>query len=110
MNNLGDVEITLKDKPHVLRCSLRAAQTVSALSGGFSGAFEGIARYNMSTYAAIVASGLNKRTGAELSEVEEMVYETGLESLTSPLSKYVARLMSGGRDPVKVEDGTSGKE
>ena len=56
MNSLGDIEITLKDKPHVLRCSMRALKTVSELTGGIQGALEGIARVNFSVYAAIVAA------------------------------------------------------
>lgn len=97
MSSMGEVEITLAGVKHTLRCSLRAARTVSALSGGFSGAYQGLSGYNLSTYTAIVAAGLDKR-GNDASKVEEQVYETGLEPLTAPLSRYLGLLMNGGRE------------
>ena len=104
MANLVEVEIELSGKKCTLRCSLRAARTVSALSGGFTGAFEGLSRYNLATYGAIVAAGLDKRTGADLAEVEESVYATGLEALTAPLVRFVSLLMNGGREPKSEDD------
>lgn len=99
MSDLGEVEITLDGKPQNLRCTLRAARTVSAMAGGFTGAFEGIARYQFATYVAILAAGLDKRGASDLEKLEEALYATGLESVATPLSLFVSRLMNGGRDP-----------
>lgn len=101
--SMGEVEITLGGVKHALRCSLRAARTVSALSGGFSAAYQGLSGYNMSTYVAIVAAGLDKR-GNDAAMVEKQVYETGLETLTAPLSKYLGLLMNGGREAQPVDE------
>jgi hypothetical protein len=108
MSNLGEVEITLDEKRHVLQCSLRAARTISALSGGFVGAFEGISRFQMATYVQILAAGLDKRSSGEIEALEEAVYRNGLETLSAPLSKYLNRLMNGGRDPSSNAEGSSG--
>lgn len=104
MSGMGEVEISLGGAKHVLRCSLRAARTVSALSGGFSAAYQGLSGYNMATYVAIVAAGLDKR-GNDAAAVEKQVYETGFEPLTAPLSKYLGLLMNGGREAQPIVDG-----
>lgn len=100
---MGEVEITLAGTKYTLRCSLRAARTVSALSGGFSAAFQGLSGFNMATYVAIVAAGLDKR-GNDAADVEKQVYETGLEALTAPLSRYLGLLMNGGREAAASTD------
>lgn len=104
MSNMGEVEISLGGVKHVLRCSLRAARTVSALSGGFSAAYQGLSGYNLAVYVAIVAAGLDKR-GNDAAQIERQVYETGLEALTAPLSKYLGLLMNGGRETTAPVDG-----
>lgn len=105
---LGEVEITVNGHPEKLRCTLKAARTVSALSGGFSSAFEGLARFNFGTYTALIAAGLDKRGATELNALEESVYDTGLESLTAPLTRYVSMLMNGGREPTAPTESASG--
>lgn len=104
MSGMGEVEITLAGVKQQLRCSLRAARTVSALSGGFSAAYQGLSGYNLSIYTAIVAAGLDKR-GNDAAAVEKQVYETGLEGLAAPLSRYLGLLMNGGREAAPIVDG-----
>lgn len=94
--NQGEVEITLAGEPHVLRSTLRAAKEVSASAGGFIGAYQRLAAFDFGTYVAIVAAGLGKRA----SEVEQMVYETGIAPLSEPLSRFVQLLANGGKEPV----------
>lgn len=106
MSNMGEVEITLAGKKLTLRCSLRAARTVSGMSGGFMEAYRRIAGYDMATYVALVAAGLDKRGEAAVG-IEEQVYDTGLEALMAPLTKYVGLLMNGGRE-VRSEDADTG--
>jgi hypothetical protein len=104
MSDMGEVEITLGKEKHTLRCTLKAARTVSALSGGFAAAFRGLNDYSLATYTAIVAAGLDKR-GTDAANVELLVYQTGLDSLTTPLARYVNLLMNGGREPGDVVEG-----
>lgn len=103
MSGMGEVEITLAGTRQVLRCSLRAARTVSALAGGFSGAYQGLSGYSLAIYTAIVGAGLDKR-GNDAALVEKQVYDTGLETLTAPLSRYLGLLMNGGREAVPATD------
>lgn len=102
--NLGEVEITLNGRREVLRCSLRAARTVSLANGGFTGAFEGLARFNFSAYTALIAAGLNKQSAKEVEELQADLYATGLQSLDPPLTRFVTMLMNGGREPETAPD------
>lgn len=107
--NTGEVEIVLSGTRQTLRCTVRAARTVSAISGGFVAAYQRLRDYDMATYVTIVAAGLDAR-GDAANKIEERVYETGLDSLTAPLTKYVGLLMNGGREPASTSEGDSGKE
>ncbi|ABS68941.1 conserved hypothetical protein [Xanthobacter versatilis] len=109
--NPGEVEVTLDGKAFVLRSTLRAAKEVSASAGGFIGAYQRLAAFDFSTYVAIVAAGLGKRS----SDVEDAVYATGIAPLSAPLSRFVQLLANGGKEPEEPkglddEEGTSSGE
>lgn len=101
---MSEVDITLKGKPETLRCTLKAAKTVNALAGGFQGALARLANMDQDAYFLIVAAGLNKRPV----DVEQAVYESGLTTLTEPLSNFVLLLANGGR-PLAAAEETSGE-
>lgn len=92
----GEVTIELDGKQETLRSTLRAARLVNNL-GGFAEVFRKLAVFDLDTYIAVVAAGLNKKP----TEVDDAVYATGLPSLIAPLSTYVEYLSNGGR-PIKA--------
>lgn len=108
--NLGEVEITLNGRRECLRCSVRAALTVSLANGGFTGAYEGLARFNFSTYTALIAAGLNKQSAKEIEALQADIYATGLQSLDPPLTRFVSMLMNGGKEPSSETQDAPGKE
>lgn len=104
----GEVQIELDGETVTLKPTLRAAQMVNASLNGFRGAFESIARFDLDAFALVVAAGLGKTTQAELDEVAEKVFRTGLVSLSDPLTKYAAMLSNGGRPPAPAKTGDAG--
>jgi len=99
--NPGEVRITLAGQDRVLRSSLRAARAVSAGQDGFVGALQRLSRYDFDAFVSIIAVGLS----VEPSEIEEAIYETGLQDLIDPASKYVGYLMRGGQEAKKGDGG-----
>lgn len=96
---MSEVEISLKGRPEILRCTLKAAKSVNAVAGGFQGALARLAAMDQEAYFLIVAAGLGKRP----SDVEQAVYESGLPNLTEPLSSFVLLLANGGK-PLSSEE------
>lgn len=104
--NSGEITISLDDDKVVLRSTLRAAKAVSAGQGGFVGALQRISQFELAAYVSVVAAG----SGRNEKEIEDAVFSAGIQSLAEPLTKYVALLMNGGRDPnAKSENEASGK-
>lgn len=99
--NAGEVRISLDGKDLVLRSSLRAARAVSADQDGFVGALQRLARFDFDAFVSIIAVGIGK----DASDIEDAVYEAGLETLVDPVSKYVGYLMRGGREAKKAGEG-----
>lgn len=109
--HLGEVEIDLDGKKETLRCTLRAARSVSNLTGGFLGALQGIQTLNLLVCSQIIAAGLDVQDRDKLEKLEESVYASGLRNLASPLSTYVELLSNGGKKPsevTKVAEGGKG--
>lgn len=102
---MSEVDITLKGRPEILRCTLKAAKSVNGIAGGFQGALARLATMDQDAYFLIVAAGLGKRPV----DVEHAVYETGLTTLTEALSNYVLLLANGGKPLAAAEDAGEGE-
>lgn len=102
---MSDVEITLNGKTETLRCTLRAARKVNALTGGFIGVGQRLQSFDLDTYAAIVAAGLDKKPA----DVEDAVFEAGLFNIFPTMDEYVGRLMNGGELIKLKETGEPGE-
>jgi hypothetical protein len=96
---MSEIEITLAERPAVLRCTVRALRDLDASAGGFNEVIAGLTSYRFATYCSVVAAGLGKRPR----EVEEDVYATGMNALVGPLCEFVAMLVNGGRKPEPSE-------
>lgn len=114
--NQGEVEIELGGGKYVLRPTLQAAKTVNKVFGGFTAALRELMAFNFDAYVAVIAAGLGKTPNQFLEEnsenkitVEEAVYQTGIEALNEPASKFVGYLTNGGRDPNEKKDATPGE-
>ena len=99
-----NVDIDLNGKTYTLRPSLGAAKTVNGLHGGFVGVYAALQRFDMTTFAAVICAGTGTKKPDSVAEVEEAVWQAGLEPLLPPLSRYVTILMNGGREPIARDD------
>jgi hypothetical protein len=103
-----DTVITIGEQTLTLRCTLRAAKTVNAMStpAGFTTAFQRLAMMDFDAYATTIAAG----TGKPLQEVEKLLFDNGWPQLCAPLSRFVEMLANGGKSPKDGEgDTTSGE-
>lgn len=104
----GELAITLAGEAVTLRATLRAAQMVNDGCGGFRGALEGIARFDLNAVTLVVAAGIGAKDQAAVDDVGRKVFSTGLGDLAAPTTRFVTMLMNGGRDPgEKADDATS---
>lgn len=101
----GDTEITLNGQTVTLKCTPRALRELDGMAGSFNDILNGLVTYRFSTYCAVVAAGLGKRP----SLVEDDVFNTGLDGLVAPLTKFVGRLMRGGRNAPSEQEKASGE-
>lgn len=104
---MASVTVKLGDEEYELVPSISAMRAISSASGGFTGAFSGINRFELSVYATIIAVGCGKKTQKEIREIEETIYVNGgMMPIANTLSRYLDILMNGGKDPdVDVEEG-----
>ena len=93
----GDVQITLAGEAATLRPNLRAAQTISRSAGGIVGAMQSVGKFDLDVIASVVALGLGKVKPADLNEVAEQCYATGLADLVPKVTEYLTILANGGR-------------
>lgn len=114
--NQGEVEIELGGGKYVLRSTLGAAKAVNAAFGGFTAVFRELMAFNLDAYVAVVSAGLGKKPNQFLEAdvenkitVEEAVYQTGIEALNEPCSRFVGFLTNGGRDPSEKKEDQSGE-
>lgn len=91
---MTEVTFKLNGRDEILKPTLRAARIINSSAGGFTEAFKKIGEFNLETYVAIIAAGLNKRP----SDIEDAVYKTGLTNLAEPCSKFISILANGGKD------------
>lgn len=96
---INEVTINLNGSTKDLRICPRAAKEITAQFGNYMEVFQRLVNFDHAAYVAIVASGLNKKR----SDVEDDVWATGLDALTTPLSEYVGLLSRGGR-PAETDD------
>lgn len=94
----GEVDITLDGKTVTLRPTLEASMQISARFGGCLEAYHGLGKFDITTYIGVVAAALKKDPG----EVQNMVFDAGMDSLNKPLQRFVSRLSNGGREPISV--------
>jgi hypothetical protein len=100
----GNVTITLNGEEVTLRPTLRAAQAISRSNGGIMEAVNRVGRFDMEAITAVVAHGLGISKPAEVSELGEKVYATGLVDLIEPVTRFLTILANGGR-PVSQTSG-----
>jgi hypothetical protein len=103
--NVGEVEIKLDGKTETLRSSLGAFKRVNA-AGGFTNVINKLLGYDFDYYVTVISAGLNKKP-ADLADLENAIYKTGLPPLLGDLTKYVGYLANGGKpaeDPGEKPD------
>lgn len=93
----GNVTITLVDEEVILRPTLRACQTISKQAGGIMSAVNAVGRFDIEVMTAVIALGLDIRKPAEVNELAEKVYTTGMADLVEPVTQYLSILANGGR-------------
>jgi hypothetical protein len=93
----GDVVIVLAGEPATLRPTLRAAQTISRASGGIVSAMQSVAKFEFDVVVNVIALGLGKVKPAEVNEVAEQVYATGMTDLVPKVTEFLTILANGGR-------------
>lgn len=100
----GNVTITLDGQEVILRPTLRAAQTLSKQNGGLMAAVNAVARFDIEVMTSVIALGLDIRKPAEINDMAEKVYSTGMADLVEPVTQYLSILANGGR-PVTGGEG-----
>lgn len=93
---IGNVEIDLDGETVTLRPTLQAAQAISRLSGGISGAVRAVGQFDIDTIASVVSLGLGV-SGKDAKDIPDRVFNTGLADLIGPVSTYLTILANGGR-------------
>ena len=89
----GNVEITLDGETVILRPTLKAAQSLSRRSGGFTELMSEVTKLDLDTLTAVVALGLDRQT----KDVAEAVWRTGAAELVGPAIEFIGILANGGR-------------
>jgi hypothetical protein len=97
MSDSDTVTIRLGEEEAVLTPSLAAAQAVNRRFGGFTAAYERVARADFDDIAFIVAQGVGRVGPVGLRETAEKVYAAGIVTLAGPVSQYLSLLLNGGR-------------
>jgi hypothetical protein len=96
----GDVEIILGGEKKTLTPSIYAIRTISRSCDGLGGAISKVEKLDFDTIALVIAAGLQlTATGAE--GLEDKIFETGMNNLQTPVTKYLVNLYYGGREPDK---------
>lgn len=93
----GNVDIELDGETRTLRPTLRAAQTISKQAGGIMSAVQAIARFDLEVMTGVIALGLDIKKPAEVNELAEKIYSTGMADLVEPVTQYLSILANGGR-------------
>lgn len=96
--NEGEVIIELDGEPVILKCTLLAAKTVNAALDGFVGAFRRVQQFDLEAFGLIVAVGMGKKIPADLNDITEKVYATGMRNLSDDVTKFLTLLSNGGRE------------
>jgi hypothetical protein len=104
----GNVEIELDGEKVTLKPSLRVAQTISRNASGISGAMDAVNRFDFDMVVGVIALGLNI-SGREADALPAKVYETGMTNLVGPVSRFLAIVANGGREPSLTDGGEEGK-
>ncbi len=93
--NQGEVDIPYAGGVETLKCTLRAAKEVNAHFGDFSEAFRRVRNFDFAALVVVVAAGLGKKP----EDVEQAVFNTGMDTLYQPVCEFVPLLSNGGRPP-----------
>lgn len=93
----GDVNVMLDGEMVTLKPSLRAAQTISRQAGGIVACMQAVGRFDLDVIALVVAQGLGKVKSAEVNEVAEAVWRTGLTDIVPKVTEFLTVLANGGR-------------
>lgn len=102
----GNVTIILLGEERVLRPTLRAARSISAKAGGIMSAVQAIGRFDFDAMLTVVSLGLDITKPAEVNDLAEKIYGTGMADLVEPVTTYLSILANGGRP---VDAGGSGE-
>lgn len=98
MLNDSEVMITLDGRERALVMSLSAAQKISRMHGGITGAQQQVMAQNMDAMVSIISAGLNL-SDKDARALPGQVFRTGLVNLIVPLVRFIAGLGNGGKVP-----------
>lgn len=98
----GDIQIELDGETVTLRPTLRAAQAISRMSGGFVATVEALTKFDLDMLTAVIALGLGK----EPKDIAEGVWRTGVSNLAPKAITFVTIIANGGR-PADGGEGSS---
>lgn len=98
----GNVTIKLDSQELVLKPNLNAIQTLSRKYGGLQTVIDRIGRVEFDILVEVISLGLQRNsTPAQLQQLAESIYESGLTDDTSRVPSlcidYIVSLMRGGK-------------
>lgn len=83
----------------ILRTTISAVRALCARGDGMTGILNGLNRYNLPTYVAVMAAGLDLRTTKQIEDVEDRILDEGMDRLAPVLLRYAGYIVNGGREP-----------
>lgn len=95
----GDVNIKTGKLDLTLKCSLRAAQTLSR-NNGLQGAVQRCVALEFETIHEVIVQGIGKNA----KELPALIYDAGLRNLNGPCITFLTNLANGGKPPKDEED------
>jgi len=99
-----NITVEIGGKTLELKPTLRAARVANTVRGGFTAALRGIQDGDMNTIVMVISAGIGKTKPDEINDMEETLFNEGIDKFIGPSVQFIVRLMNGGRDPAAEAD------